>query len=153
MMRFTLSTLALAGLLFGGLRSANAHCEVPCGIYADQMRFEMMLEDHATIAKAMAQIGELAGKDGAQEKNQLVRWIHTKEVHGTKTMEVIAQYFMAQRIKPSSESYVKQLTAAHAVMQAAMKCKQTVDAKNADALKAAIMALYEAYEGKPYGGS
>ena len=100
----------------------------------------------------MAQIGELSGKQGALESNQLVRWVNTKEEHATKTMDVIAQYFMAQRIKPSSETYVKQLTAAHAVMQAAMKCKQTVDPKNADALKATIMSLYEAYEGKPFGG-
>ena len=154
MTRLILPTFALcAMLLAGAVRTADAHCEVPCGIYADQMRFEMMLEDHATIAKAMAQIGELSGKQGALESNQLVRWVNTKEAHASKTMDVIAQYFMAQRIKPTSEAYVKQLTAAHAVIQAAMKCKQTVDPKNADALKAAIMSLYEAYEGKPFGGN
>lgn len=153
MKRFILPTLALgAVLLLGTVRTADAHCEVPCGIYADQMRFEMMLEDQGTIAKAMAQITELAGKEGALERNQLVRWVNTKEAHATKTMDVIAQYFMAQRIKPSKDAYVKQLTAAHAVLQAAMKCKQTVDPKNADALKVAITKLYEAYEGKPYGG-
>jgi len=152
MKRFVLPTLALAILLLGAVRNADAHCEVPCGIYADQMRFEMMLEDQSTIAKAMAQIAELAGKSGAQESNQLVRWVNTKESHATNTMGVIAQYFMAQRIKPSNDVYVKQLTAAHAVIQAAMKCKQTVDPKNAEALKTAIVKLYEAYEGKPYGG-
>ena len=36
------------------------HCEVPCGIYADQMRFEMMLEDTATIAKAITNVNEFA---------------------------------------------------------------------------------------------
>ena len=152
MKRLTLPVLAVAVLLVCGVQTASAHCEVPCGIYADQMRFEQMLEDQTTIAKAMGQIAGLAGKTGAQEQNQLVRWVNTKESHASNTMHVIAQYFMAQRIKPSSESYVKQLTAAHAVMQAGMKCKQTVDPKNADALKAAIVKLYEAYEGKPYGG-
>ena len=153
MQRFVLPALALVLFVLGTVRTADAHCEVPCGIYADQMRFEMMLEDQATIAKAMGQIGELAGKSGAQESNQLVRWVNTKESHATNTMHVIAQYFMAQRIKPSNEKYVEQLTAAHAVIQAAMKCKQTVDPKNADALKAAIAKLYEAYEGKPFGGA
>ena len=146
-----LSALALA-LLLGTVQTADAHCEVPCGIYADQMRFEMMLEDHSTIAKAMTQIADLAGKSSAQEANQLVRWINTKESHAVNTMHVIGQYFMAQRIKASNEKYVEQLTAAHEVITAAMKCKQTVDPKNADALKAAIMKLYEAYEGKPFGG-
>ena len=152
MKRLILPTLALAVLLLGAVRQADAHCEVPCGIYADQMRFETMLEDQSTIAKAMAQITELSGKSGALESNQLVRWVNTKEAHATKTMDVIAQYFMAQRIKPANEAYVKQLTAAHAVIQAAMKCKQTVDPKHADALKAAIAKLYEAYEGKPFAG-
>jgi nickel superoxide dismutase len=152
MKRLILPVLAVAVLLLGGVQSASAHCEVPCGIYADQMRFEQMLEDHETIAKAMKQIELMATRPDAQGRNQLVRWVNTKESHATNTMHVIAQYFMAQRIKPSSESYVKQLTAAHAVTLAAMKCKQTVDPKNADALKAAIVKLYEAYEGKPYGG-
>ena len=31
--------------------SAFGHCQVPCGIYADQHRFEQMLEDQATIEK------------------------------------------------------------------------------------------------------
>jgi hypothetical protein len=33
----------------------------------------------------------------------------------------------------------------------AMKCKQTVDAAQADALQAAIHAFHEAYEGKKAG--
>jgi len=152
MKRLMLPTLTACALLLGAVSTARAHCEVPCGIYDDQMRFEMMLEDQTTIAKAMAQINELAGKSGAQDVNQMVRWVNTKEQHATKVMDVIAQYFMAQRIKPGTDAYVKQLTAAHAVMQAAMKCKQTVDPKNADALLDTIKKLYEAYEGKPYGG-
>ena len=43
--------VALAAAL-GIARVAAAHCEVPCGIYADQRRFEQMLEDCDTIAKA-----------------------------------------------------------------------------------------------------
>ena len=37
-----------------------AHCQVPCGIYGDQLRFERMLEDTKTITKAQGQINELA---------------------------------------------------------------------------------------------
>lgn len=132
---------------------AWAHCEVPCGIYADQRRFEEMLEDTATIAKAMDQINELAEKGDALSHNQLARWVATKEAHATNTQHVIAQYFMTQRIKPgtdaaSSKEYIKKLTTAHAVMQAAMKCKQTVDGENAKSLKEAIHNFYRAYEGK-----
>ena len=51
---------------------AMAHCQVPCGIYGDQLRFEQMLEDEHTIAKAQAQINEMtAGEITAQKVNQM----------------------------------------------------------------------------------
>ena len=153
MTRLALLFPVAAVLLLGSAPVADAHCEVPCGIYADQMRFEMMLEDHATIAKAMAQINGLAAKTDGQSVNQRTRWVMTKEDHAKKTMGVIAQYFMAQRLKPGKDDatnavYVDQLTKAHAVMRAAMKCKQSVNTKDADAFKAAIMAFHQAYTDK-----
>jgi len=134
-------------------RMAQAHCEVPCGIYADQRRFEQMLEDCTTIAKAIAQINELAAKDDALSHNQLARWVATKESHAINTQHIVAQYFLTQRIKPGADdagnkAYVKNLIAAHGVMRAAMKCKQTVDPASAKALNKAILDLYRAYEGK-----
>ena len=32
---------------------AHAHCQVPCGVYTDEMRFGMIEEDLQTIEKAM----------------------------------------------------------------------------------------------------
>ena len=125
-----------------------AHCEVPCGIYADQRRFEEMLEDQTTIAKAITSIQDLAEKSDALSHNQLARWVVTKESHATNTQNIIAQYFMTQRIKADAEGYEKKLTAAHAVMVAAMKTKQTVDPAAAEALRKAILDFYRAYEGK-----
>lgn len=125
-----------------------AHCEVPCGIYADQRRFEELLEDQATIAKAMTNIDELSGKSDALSNNQLVRWITTKEAHATNSQHIIAQYFMTQRIKPDMDGYETKLSAAHAVMVAAMKCKQTADAASAEGLRKSILDFYRAYEGK-----
>ena len=43
---------------------------------------------------------------------------------------------------------MKQLTAAHAVIIAAMKCKQSADPATAKVLETAIFDLYRAYEGK-----
>jgi len=145
---FVFPSLLLLVLALGFRSTASAHCEVPCGIYDDQARFEAMLEDQTTIRKAMDSINALAGKNDALSLNQLARWVATKETHATKTQGVIAQYFMTQRIKPNDPKYVEKLTRAHAVMIAAMKTKQTVDATDADALRAAILAFYEAYEGK-----
>lgn len=128
--------------------SLIAHCEVPCGIYADQRRFEEMLEDTATIDKAIGQINELAGKNDGQSVNQAVRWVTTKESHATNTQHIVAQYFLTQRIKADKPRYADQLAAAHGVMVAAMKCKQGTSPDSAKALKSAILALHKAYTGK-----
>ncbi len=129
-----------------------AHCEIPCGIYGDQRRFEEMLEDQATIAKAVTSMKELGEKitsePSIQDMNQIARWTSAKEAHATNTQHIIAQYFMTQRLKPGSDNYAKKLISSHAVMVAAMKCKQTVDDSTAAALKKAILDFYRAYEGK-----
>ncbi len=130
---------------------AAPHCEVPCGIYDDQMRFEQMLEDTETISKAIAGIEEFASDPAAHNAlgiNQASRWVTTKEDHATNTQHIVAQYFLTQRIKPENERYLDQLKAAHGVLVAAMKCKQDADPATADALRNAIHDLYRAYEGK-----
>ncbi|MDF1844204.1 MAG: superoxide dismutase [Ni] [Rubripirellula sp.] len=128
---------------------ALAHCQVPCGIYGDQLRFQQLLEDEQTISKAQLQINELSdGEVDAQTVNQMARWVTTKEEHATKIQNTILHYFLAQRIKANNPAYVKQLQAAHAVIVNAMKCKQSADPDTAKDLEKSIFDLYRAYEGK-----
>lgn len=129
---------------------ASAHCQVPCGIYGDHARFEAMLEDTTTVAKAIGEIESLAGSHDALGANQLVRWVTTKEEHATRIQRTIADYFMAQRIKADGEGYDKKLKASHAVMVAAMKVKQGADPATANQLKQAILDFHQAYAGVPY---
>ena len=147
-MRRAILLSGLAILVLAPARHLAAHCEVPCGIYADQRRFEMMLENNKTIAKAIDELGKLAGHGDAQSINQMGRWVTTKEEHATDTQHIIAQYFMTQRIKADQPEYVKKLTAAHAVMVSAMKCKQAANPTTTKALEKAIYDFYRAYEGK-----
>jgi nickel superoxide dismutase len=142
------NSFLLAALSFISAVSAFGHCQVPCGIYADQHRFEQMLEDHATIEKAGKMIAELSTKKDALSHNQLGRWVATKEAHAANIQKIIADYFLAQRIKSSAKNYEQQLVSAHAVIVSAMKCKQGVDGDTAAALKKAILTLHKAYEGK-----
>ena len=128
------------------LQYAWSHCQVPCGVYGDSARFTQMLEDQTTIAKAIDQISDLAGKKDAKSANQLNRWVAAKEDHASKIQKIIAEYFLTQRIKSSSEKYGALLKSAHSVMVAAMKCKQGVDIQNADTLKSAIKSFQQAYE-------
>ena len=138
--------LVLAVAAVVPMRYLAAHCEVPCGIYDDNARINAMYEDQSTIAKAIDNIVETAGTHDATGHNQLARWISTKEAHATSIQQTIAQYFMTQRIKADDEQYVEKLTAAHAVMVAAMKCKQSADPATAEALHEAIHGFQHAYD-------
>jgi len=146
--RFAALAVLVAGLAAPTV--AFAHCQVPCGIYGDQLRFEQLLEDAKTIAKAQAQLNELlaGGQPTAQSVNQMARWVMTKEDHAGKVQDTMQAYFLAQRIKADSPRYVEQLKAAHVVITSAMKCKQSADGTTAKALEEAIYDLYRAYEGK-----
>lgn len=135
-MRTTLSLLLL--LLLPA--AVQAHCEVPCGIYDDQMRIEMLREHADTIEKAMTQIGA-----NADVPNQQIRWTMAKEDHAKQAQEIVWQYFMTQRIKPDAAKYTEKLTLLHHLLRDAMKCKQTTDVANVAAFRKnldAFAALY-----------
>jgi len=146
MKRWLMSAVMVVGAALP-MAYLGAHCEVPCGIYDDAARFQQVLEDQATIAKAIAGIQELAKEHIATDLNQLSRWVATKEAHATNTQHIIAQYFMTQKIKTDDPRCANKLTAAHGVLVAAMKCKQSADPATADGLKAAIVAFQKAYGG------
>ena len=130
-----------------GAHDAEAHCQVPCGIYDDGGRITAMKEDATTIAKAIVQINELAGKTDAQSQNQLIRWVHNKETHASNIIEVISVYFLAQRVKPGDDqnAYHQKLAEHHAVIVAAMKTKQSSDDATVAALNEAIDTIAKYY--------
>ena len=128
-------------LLLGFAGQAQAHCQVPCGIYDDHARIHAMLEDATTIEKALSEMKGLVGKTDAQSFNQAARWVATKEQHATHIQEVVAVYFMTQRVKPGEKDTAAQLAALHEVMVWAMKTKQSVDPANVTKLRAAITKL------------
>lgn len=122
---------------------ARAHCQVPCGIYDDSARVTQIKEHTQTIGKAVKHIAQLAGRRDAQSRNQLVRWVMTKEAHAEKIIRTLSDYFLAQKIKPVATgggraAYLDKLGRHHAVIVAAMKCKQTASAANVTALTKAI---------------
>ena len=119
--------------------------EIPCGIYGDKTRIDLLYEHTATIEKSMKQIAELAGKTDAQSLNQKVRWINNKEEHAKEVQYIVMQYFMTQRVKrpadgdaPAMEKYHQQLAAFDAIATTAMKGAQSTDPASAEALFAAI---------------
>jgi nickel superoxide dismutase len=131
------------------------HCQVPCGIYGDTMRIDMLLEDAATIEKGM---NEIAGFQAADSPNinQMVRWTVTKDEHAQKVQDQVSAYWLAQRIKlPAADAdaaaraeYAQQLELLHRMTVFAMKCKQTTDVANVASLREAVSAFSGTYFSK-----
>lgn len=151
-MKKTLLVSSLACLtFFASYRIAMSHCEIPCGIYNDQMRIVMLLEDITTVEKSMNQVTTLSASVPANV-NQVVRWVMNKEEHCNKIQEVVTQYFMTQRVKPALESdaaaykkYVTQLTALHGILVHAMKAKQTTELAHIKTLRELVDQFAASY--------
>jgi nickel superoxide dismutase len=143
--------LAILLLLVGSASLVYSHCQIPCGIYGDPARFDMIAENITTIEKSMKQIVELSANQ-KPDMNQIVRWVNNKEEHSDDTSHMVSYYFMAQRIKPVDETdadaykkYIKKLTLLHKMLVYCMKCKQTTDLANVEALKTLLSEFRTAY--------
>ena len=143
----SLAILAAAG------SSALAHCQIPCGIYDDPVRFTMLEEHVTTMEKSMKVIQELS-KEQQPNWNQLVRWVSNKEAHADELTEIVTFYFMAQRVKPADPTdaaahakYVKELTLLHQMVFYAMKAKQTTDLEHCAKLRELIASFKASYLG------
>lgn len=133
---------------------AYSHCQIPCGIYGDKMRFDMITEHITTIEKSMKLIAELSEQD-KPNMNQIVRWVRNKEKHADEMSHIISYYFMAQRVKLPPEDdvkayneYVKKLTLLHRMLVYTMKTKQTTDLSNVEKLRSLLGKFKEEYFGK-----
>jgi nickel superoxide dismutase len=146
--------IAVAALLFVmAAGQALAHCQIPCGIYNDEMRFDMIEENITTIEKAIRQVGMLSG-DGEVDYNQIVRWTNVKDQHADDIAEIISWYFLQQRLKPAAkedaeayDAYLAKLTLLHEMLVYSMKAKQTSDLANVERLKNLLEDFEKAYFG------
>jgi nickel superoxide dismutase len=143
-MKKTVPYLTMAVLFAALTANVWAHCQVPCGIYDDQMRIHMMEEHVTTIEKAMKQIA------ANENQNQTVRWIMNKEKHADELTDIVTYYFMAQRIMPDMEKYAENLQSLHQIMVYSMKAKQTTDLANVEKLKELIHQFEHLYIGEKH---
>ena len=124
-------------VLFYALASAApaaAHCQIPCGIYDDELRVQLIEEHITTVEKSMKQI-EALGKATPVDHNQLVRWINNKEEptgHDSK----------------EHTAYVSKLTLLHALQIHAMKAKQSTDLEQIEILRKLTAKFRIAYFGE-----
>jgi len=128
-----------------------SHCQIPCGIYGDNARFDMIAENITTIEKSMNQINELSAQKN-HSPNQIVRWVQNKEKHADDTAGIITYYFMAQRLKPvtkdtapAHKAYIRKLTLLHEMLVGCMKTKQTTDLAHVEKLRSLLAEFKTAY--------
>lgn len=131
-----LKYIATLFALLTPLSMAHAHCQIPCGIYDDSMVFTQLEQHITTIEKSMQEIAS------ADNTHDITRWTVNKEEHAQKIQDIMAQYFLAQRLKPDVTNYLPQLMRIHQITIDAMKAKQTTDLKYVESLR----MLVDSYE-------
>jgi nickel superoxide dismutase len=154
MKNFALTVLALF-VAVGLAATAGAHCQIPCGIYDDELRVQLIEEHITTVEKSMNQIIALGGADSV-DYNQLVRWVGNKETHAQEIQDIVTAYFMAQRIKPPANhddekavnEYLHKLALLHAIQIHAMKAKQSTDLGEVETLRELVAKFRTAYFGE-----
>jgi len=145
---------AVASAVSGALAlPALSHCQVPCGIYDDPMRFDMIAEHIATIEKSMNEIDRLSA-EGDKNYNHIVRWVANKDTHADELARVVTYYFLAQRIKPvaagdaARDAYLNKLELLHNMLVHAMKAKQTTDLEHVAKLRELRADFHKAFFGR-----
>jgi nickel superoxide dismutase len=159
MNRVLVASLAAAAIL-AAAGPAGAHCQIPCGIFHDELRVQLMEEHITTIEKSMNEIISL-GKAEAVNYNQVVRWVMNKEDHVRQLDEIVSAYFLAQRIKlpaadadeQTTKEYLHKLALLHAIQVHAMKAKQGTDLGEIASLRELVAKFRLAYFGEEAGHS
>ena len=106
----------------------HSHCQMPCGIYHDDMVFDQIDQYVETMVKAVTVMADTK-LDSTQNGNTFVRWVLNKENMSNETANLITTYFLQQKIKPDEEDTVKRLVSAHKMLNLLMTIKQTADIK------------------------
>ncbi|GEM_PF-138396 len=129
------------------VHSLSAHCQIPCGIFSDELKFSELEEHVVTIEKSAGLIRVLSAKEDltANDYQQLIRWTTNKETHAQKIIDETANYFLAQRIKSDADYYAEKIKLLHHIIIDAMKTKQSVESETTDKLSEKIAVFKELY--------
>ncbi len=133
---------------------ARAHCQVPCGIYGDELRSQLLREHALTLEKSMKEIVRLSAETPVNY-NQVVRWVNNKDRHADEITQIVTEYFLAQRVKPIADTKDEagrkaneQVVLLHKMIVSAMKAKQTTDLAHVKDLREQLSAFNRSYFGK-----
>lgn len=129
-MKKTIFILSMIGVLYGqGM--LNAHCQMPCGIYHDEMVYGQIDQYVETMFKGITMLNSNKF-DNAWDRNEFVRWVIQKEKASDDVAELFTKYFLQQKIKPGEDDTVKRISSVHHMLFLLVQIKQNVDRKLID---------------------
>lgn len=113
-------------LFFQGFCSHKvlAHCQIPCGIFHDDLVFATLAQNVETLQKADAELGI-----GTLSNNQSIRWILNKEAQADQIAQTMLTYFLQQRVKIEDPKRAEKLNLIAMICMQCAKVKQTIDSK------------------------
>lgn len=127
-----------------------AHCQMPCGIYHDNMVYDRIDQYVETVYKGVYVLND-SKFSTVKDKNEFVRWVMQKEKASNEVAELILTYFLQQKTKPDEADTVKRLVSAHKLLFLLVAIKQNADLEtikefNAEWEKFKLMFHREGYE-------
>ncbi len=117
--------LATFALLNSNLQ---AHCQMPCGVYHDNMVYDQIDQYVETMYKGMSVLKD-SKFHGVHDWNEFIRWVGLKERESDETADLILTYFLQQKIKPGEHDTAKRLESAHKLLFYLVGIKQNTDVK------------------------
>lgn len=118
------STLLLGSYQF----QVSSHCQMPCGIYHDDMVFDQVDQYVETMVKAVTVLTDNKFMT-VIERNAFVRWVMQKDRHSDEIATLFTTYFLQQKIKPGETDTPKRLESLHKMLFLLVQIKQSVDLK------------------------
>ena len=106
----------------------TAHCQMPCGIYHDEMVFNQIDQYIETMYKGITELKNNPFSTPL-ERNNFTRWVLLKETASDEMANLITQYFLQQKIKSGEPDTAKRLAIAHKMLFELTAIKQNVDLK------------------------
>jgi nickel superoxide dismutase len=106
----------------------NAHCQLPCGIYHDDMVFDQIDQYAETMYKGISVLNQIK-INNMHDQNEVIRWVLEKEKESNEIASLITIFFLQQKIKPGEPETPKRLASAHKLLFLLVAIKQNTDLK------------------------
>lgn len=105
-----------------------SHCQMPCGIYHDDMVFDQVDQYIETMAKGISVMNDDKFKN-SHDYNEFIRWVILKENSSDDVADILTEFFLQQKIKPGEDDTPKRLAAVHKLLFLLVAIKQNSDMK------------------------